>query len=634
MRSRIATILVLSALCRPALAETAAGGDSDWKPWRSLAVQDGGRQKPLDSLAWETWRMIGNRTSLTDPQSGQVLDATAMYLSMLLDWQGWDQQPSPHRLPAPGENPHQMPASMGVCTGMSQAAAHQPDKWDRCPLILVDAIELRQALGMKEGEKYISPLDLSQAMLRDPHSQASTPFLVWTRRLALRQDQALFPFEKKAVELASRLRAYQDHRAGRRLDLLPIPNSEDMQWASLEYVVRAPWDDKTDPQGALRRVKDKFRALRAAYLAKSPQAFRDASAAFLAAVREVGPQLGPYPAQRTIDLEVAYNHAAPFRFAWIFMLIAALCVLVHLGSGWKFLYPASLLAYAAGLAAMLAGFVLRVGISGRAPVTNMYESVIYVGLGVAALGLILELIYRKRFSLAAAAVVATLTLILADNCPVLMDPSLQPLQPVLRNNFWLVTHVMTITLSYAAFALALGIGDITLGYYLFGSKDFSAVESLSRFTYRCLQVGFVLLAVGTVTGAVWADYAWGCFWSWDPKEVWALITLIVYAVVLHARFTGWVANFGLAALSVACFSLVVVAWYGVNFVMGSGLHTYGFSGSGGQTYVAGVIVVQFLYILAAAMRSRQPDAATCAAETRHAPPSVLAQTASDSTAAR
>ena len=157
MRSRIATILVLSALCRPALAETAAGGDSDWKPWRSLAVQDGGRQKPLDSLAWETWRMIGNRTSLTDPQSGQVLDATAMYLSMLLDWQGWDQQPSPHRLPAPGENPHQMPASMGVCTGMSQAAAHQPDKWDRCPLILVDAIELRQALGMKEGEKYISP---------------------------------------------------------------------------------------------------------------------------------------------------------------------------------------------------------------------------------------------------------------------------------------------------------------------------------------------------------------------------------------------------------------------------------------------------------------------------------------------
>ncbi len=620
MRSRITAILALAALCRPAFAEAAPGGDLDWKPWRSLAVQDGGRQKPLDSLAWETGRMIGNRTSLADPESGQVLDATAMYLSMLLDWQGWDTQPSPHSLPGHRANPHQMPASMGACTGMSQNAPRQPDKWDRCPLILVDSIELRQALGMKDGEKYISPLDLNQAMLRDPDSQASAPFLVWTRRLAFRQEQALLPFEKKADELAGRLRAYQDHRAGRRLDVLPIPDSEDGQWASLEYLVRAPLDDKADPKGAIGQVRERFRAVRAAYLAKSPQAFHDASAAFLAAVRDLGPQLGPYPSQRIIDLEVAYNHGTPFRFAWIFTLIAFLCVLVHMGSPWKFLYPAAFVAYGAGLVAMFAGFAMRIGISGRAPVTNMYESVIYVGLGVACLGLLLELIYRKRFPLAAASVVATLALILADNCPVLMDPSLQPLQPVLRNNFWLVTHVMTITLSYAAFALALGIADITLGYYLFGSKNFSAVESLSRFTYRCLQVGFVLLAVGTVTGAVWADYAWGRFWGWDPKEVWALITLIVYAVVLHARFVGWVAHFGLAALSVACFSLVVWAWYGVNFILGSGLHSYGFSGSGGQTYVAGAVVVQFLYVLAAAMRSGQRDAVTRAAENCHAPP--------------
>ena len=125
--------------------------------------------------------------------------------------------------------------------------------------------------------------------------------------------------------------------------------------------------------------------------------------------------------------------------------------------------------------------------------------------------------------------------------------------------------------------------------------------SLSRFTYRCLQVGFVLLAVGTVSGGVWADYAWGCFWGWDPKEVWALITLLVYLALLHARFTGWVGNFGLAAWSVACFSLVVVAWYGVNFVMGAGLHSYGFGG-GGQGYMAAAVALQFLYVGAAALR--------------------------------
>ena len=105
--------------------------------------------------------------------------------------------------------------------------------------------------------------------------------------------------------------------------------------------------------------------------------------------------------------------------------------------------------------------------------------------------------HRRRYILTAAAAVCTVGLILADNAPAILDPSMRPLQPVLRSNFWLVTHVLSITLSYAAFALALGIANITLGYYLVGSKDREAVGSLSRFTYRSLQVGVLLLAIGT-----------------------------------------------------------------------------------------------------------------------------------------
>ena len=103
----------------------------------------------------------------------------------------------------------------------------------------------------------------------------------------------------------------------------------------------------------------------------------------------------------------------------------------------------------------------------------------------------------------------------------------------MRNNFWLVTHVMTITLSYAAFALAMGIANITLGYYLMRSENRPAIEALSRFTYRALQVGVVLLATGTFLGGMWAAYSWGRFWGWDPKEVWALIALLGYLAVLH-----------------------------------------------------------------------------------------------------
>ena len=116
--------------------------------------------------------------------------------------------------------------------------------------------------------------------------------------------------------------------------------------------------------------------------------------------------------------------------------------------------------------------------------------------------------------------------------------------------------MMTITLSYAAFALALAIGNVTLGLYMAGSRNRELVGALSKFTYRTLQVGVLLLAIGTILGAVWADYAWGRVWGWDPKEVWALIALLGYLAVSHARYVGWVRNRGLAALSVIPFQVV------------------------------------------------------------------------------
>jgi ABC-type transport system involved in cytochrome c biogenesis permease subunit len=161
---------------------------------------------------------------------------------------------------------------------------------------------------------------------------------------------------------------------------------------------------------------------------------------------------------------------------------------------------------------------------------------------------------------------------------------------------------MTITLSYAAFALALGIANITLGHYLLGAPKQAVINNLSRFTYKAVQIGVLLLAAGIILGGVWADYSWGRFWGWDPKEVWALVALLGYLAMLHARFAGWVGQRGLAALSVVCFSLVVMAWYGVNFVLGAGLHSYGFGG-GGQIYVLAGVAMQLAYVGIALARS-------------------------------
>jgi ABC-type transport system involved in cytochrome c biogenesis permease subunit len=149
----------------------------------------------------------------------------------------------------------------------------------------------------------------------------------------------------------------------------------------------------------------------------------------------------------------------------------------------------------------------------------------------------------------------------------------------------------------------MGIGHLNLGLYFFAPRRAALLKTLSLFLYRAIQVGTLFLAVGTMLGGVWASYSWGRFWGWDPKETWALIALLGYLAVLHARFVGWLKDFGMAVGSLLGFLLVLMAWYGVNFVLGTGLHSYGF-GSGGYAYVGGFVAFEVLVILSALVRHR------------------------------
>jgi len=188
--------------------------------------------------------------------------------------------------------------------------------------------------------------------------------------------------------------------------------------------------------------------------------------------------------------------------------------------------------------------------------------------------------------------------------PIAMPSSIDPWVPVLRDNFWLTLHVLTITLSYAAFALAMGFGHILLWRYARNPAAARADAPMHFWLYRVLQLGVLLLAAGTILGGVWANYSWGRFWGWDPKETWALIALLCYILALHGRLAGWWTQFGLAVASVVCFLAVLMAWYGVNFVLGKGLHSYGF-GIGGETYVAIFVVLDLLFVAFAIWRCRR-----------------------------
>ncbi len=136
------------------------------------------------------------------------------------------------------------------------------------------------------------------------------------------------------------------------------------------------------------------------------------------------------------------------------------------------------------------------------------------------------------------------------------------------------------------------------------------IKPVANFVYRAMQVGVLLVAAGTILGGYWADKSWGRFWGWDPKEVWALITLLVYLVPLHGRFAGWVSTFGLMVASVICFLSVLMAWYGVNFVLGVGLHSYGFTEGGGQ----GIVICASLAVIAVV--GGATGGATCPAGSR------------------
>jgi cytochrome c-type biogenesis protein CcsB len=214
---------------------------------------------------------------------------------------------------------------------------------------------------------------------------------------------------------------------------------------------------------------------------------------------------------------------------------------------------------------------------GHVPLTNFYESLVFFAWAILLLYLITEWKTRHRSLGTFVLPVAVLALAYASIAPGVSD-RIQPLIPALQSN-WLTIHVLTCFLGYAAFACAFGLGVMFL---MKGSKEeekegplrrlIPASEILEELIYQAVCLGFILLTLGIMTGSVWAHYAWGAYWSWDPKETWSLITWIVYAVMLHARSVrGWRGK-RMAHLALIGFASVLFTYLGVNYL--DSLHSY------------------------------------------------------------
>ncbi|MFO1518878.1 MAG: cytochrome c biogenesis protein CcsA [bacterium] len=454
----------------------------------------------------------------------------------------------------------------------------EPEKAIHAPLLLARYEPLNQKTGIVTQNGRISPDDLLNVK----------EFKLYLKGVMLKQQEgeSLDPIQKEAAQLFQRMNLFYQIMSGEALTIFPEGKSEG--WASSETAVDS-------------KATQDFKKLLEAFKARDVSAFSAASVSLKQTLRDTAGSVSNYPTEGQMKREVCFNQIRPFQKAWILFLAAFVMALLALTAKKKFFYAAGLVFAVSGVGISIYGFVIRCLIAGRPPVSNMYESVIWVSFGAMIFALIFEAIYRSRYFLLSGAAGATLGLVLADNLPNVLSANINPLVPVLRSNYWLTIHVLTITLSYAAFLLAMGIGQVAIGYYAFRPQETSTIKRLNLFLYRVLQVGVVLLAAGTILGGVWANYSWGRFWGWDPKEVWALIALLGYLAILHGRFAGWLRDFGMAVWSVLSFLLVIMAWYGVNFVLGVGLHSYGFS-SGGFTGVMIFVGTQLAWVLFATYR--------------------------------
>ncbi|MCY4643913.1 MAG: cytochrome c biogenesis protein CcsA [Bacteriovoracales bacterium] len=247
------------------------------------------------------------------------------------------------------------------------------------------------------------------------------------------------------------------------------------------------------------------------------------------------------------------------------------------------------------LLVQVASVVWRIMISGRAPITNMYETVLFSGLAALTIALVIGHLRREKSYVIAGLSYNFLCSLMINFADGMLSGDISPLVPVLRDNFWLSTHVTTVILSYAAFAISWILANTALLKRRFSSMTPKEFRHQADSIYTCLKVGVVLLAAGVILGGIWADYSWGRFWGWDPKETWSAIALCIYLAILHGRYTHWISDSRFVPAVAAAFMSIMMAWFGVNYILAVGLHSYGFS-EGGAVFLMSIFTVQALIL--------------------------------------
>ena len=276
-----------------------------------------------------------------------------------------------------------------------------------------------------------------------------------------------------------------------------------------------------------------------------------------------------------LSFEQFLNNFEPFYISCVLYVLSLILVSISWlarGNSWQ---TASYVLLVVALLIHTFGLIARMYIQGRPPVTNLYSSAIFVGWGGVVLGAFFERVHRLGLGTAVSGLLGFTTLIIAHNLG-LQGDTLEMMRAVLDSNFWLGTHVVIITLGYAAMFLAGTLGVIYVITTLTRKNEDEYMGGpLQRMTYGTIAFATLFSFVGTMFGGIWADQSWGRFWGWDPKENGAILIVLWCALMLHARWGGLVKRRGFMVMAIFGNIVTSWSWFGTN-MLGVGLHSYGF----------------------------------------------------------
>lgn len=597
------TLVTLGWLATDALAQAEFNLPMD-HPLRRVVVQHTGRLQPLDTLARDlVLKVTGEKRG-----SRAIVD--------LLDWT-YDLQ-----------------------------SARQTE------MIPVGNRALREALELPADQSRFSLLELA----------AHEPL---TRRITQLRSGGMSgmgkgdPLQRKVSGIAERLEALASILTGRAILCIPDPQDPVASWMPVSVL-----------REGMPPAYDAVRTNWQRVLEANHQ--RDA-AALLAASNDLLTSLNALPAasrlsDEKIDLELSHNALKPFSKAWQVLWIGAILAVIgavyasRTGKSLWVLDVLALLAFVGGFAFASVGLWQRGVIAGRLPAANMFESLLFLSWGAALASVIAAGIVAVartwRPLLLTSGIMGAVTLTLADLLP--LDQFLRPIAPVLLDTAWMAIHVPVIMVSYAVLTIAVAFAHAQLAVLALKPGATKLANRMDRLHYLYAFVGSLLLIIGIFTGSMWGAASWGRYWGWDPKEVWSLIAFLGYMVILHVRidrqavpllsrlvaailaigvllqiakpmaplsgielgalcaacltaliFLLTTGAFATAVKSILAFWLIVMTYVGVNFVLGTGLHSYGF-GAGpvviwmyrlGSADLGFVLLMTVLYLVRS--RSRQ-----------------------------